>query len=374
VGCFRAGAWSERSLEAVEVAGQVATIALRNPKIRHQLSTQVRRRSGAEADDAHIPPIFCQSSAMQEVLQVAARVRESAVPVLITGETGSGKEIMARYLHEAAARRQHPFVPVLCAAVPETFQSREMFGIEKGAAPGVEGRGGRFEECGAGTLYLDEIGSMSLSLQAKLLRVLEERRFSRVGSGSSQYFAGRVVASTSTDLNAAMETGSFLPELYHRLALIELRVPPLRERLEDIPALAQHFAEQFCVEQKLPLHRLAPQLLGRLTTHAWPGNVRELKNAVERSLLLSDGAEITFAGRQDSPPPSEFSMTHLLEQAMEKQWSVPELQLKYSHYVYEQVGRNKAHACRILRINYRTLCNYLESATPAPSPDAPSVH
>ena len=374
VGSHRAGAWSERSMEAVEVAAQIACSVLSSPELRHGLSVEVSRRSPAEADQPPAAAIVCRSPAMQQVLRVASRIRESPVPVLITGESGSGKDVMARYLHQAAARRQHPFVAVLCAAVPETFQVREMFGIDKGVAPGVEGRMGRFEECGGGTLFLDEVGRMPLSLQARLLRVLEERTFSRIGSSQSRGFAGRVVAATGMDLHAAMAAGHFLPELYHRLAVVELRIPALRLRREDIAPLAQHFAERFSLEHTLPLRRFSARMLQELEQRLWPGNVRELSNAVERSLLLDDDRELLARNPAEEPgalvarPGSD-----LLGQMMEEQWSVPDLQLHYARYVYERVGRNKARACRALRINYRTLCHYLESESAA-LPATGSVH
>ena len=369
LGSYRTGAWSERVIEAVQVAGRIASIALRSPQVRHGLSMEVSRQLPAEPDEQQRPPIICRSSAMQDVLRIAARVRESSVPVLITGESGSGKDVMAQYLHGAAARRQQPFIAVLCAAVPEMFQLREMFGVDKAVAPGGEGRVGRFEECGHGTLFLDEVGRMSLTLQAKLLRVLEERRFSRIGASQSQPFLGRVIAATSLNLQAAMEAGQFLPELYYRLAVIELRIPPLQARREDIGPLAQHFAEHFCRKYKLPPHRFSAEVLQELAKRPWPGNIRELSNVVERSLLLFDGT-LVDAPIQDG---GEHSGNDLLEKIVGQQWSVPDLQLRYSRYVYERVGRNKAHACRVLQINYRTLCHYLASATSS-SPQAPRVH
>ncbi len=363
VAFYRTSAPDGHSLQALEVAGQIASLALSNVQARRELTVQVGRGAGNNSEEIEILPVVCQSLAMQRVLRIAARVRDSAVPVLITGETGSGKGIIARYLHQTAGRRQQPFINISCATVPETLQSREMFGIEKGVAPGVDARAGRFEQCAAGTLFLDEVGHMPLSLQAKLLRVLDERRFSRIGSEAVQHFSGRVVAATSANLQAAMQAGTFLPELYHRLALIELPIPPLRERTGDIPALAQYFNERFRFEQKLPVKELSAHLLRQLTTQPWPGNVRELKNAVERSILLADGEELALAAQEATASPD--AQDHMLEQAMEKEWSVPDLQLRYSRYVYEQVGRNKAHACRILKINYRTLCSYLGKGSSA---------
>ena len=371
VAFYRPSATNRQILEAMERAGQIASLALSNEQARRELTRQVGRGSGNDHEESEILPLVCQSAAMQEVLRVASRVRESAVPILLTGETGTGKGVMARYLHQSAARRRHPFVAISCATIPEAFQSRELFGIENLAVPGVEGRAGRFEECGEGTLFLDEVGHMPLSLQTKLLRVLDERQFSRIGASVPLHFGGRVVAATSADLKAAMQAGTFLPELYHRLALIELHMPPLRARREDIDTLAQHFNERFRLEQKLPVTELSMRCLRQLALQPWPGNVRELKNAIERSILLSDGAELTppivLSEVADQLP---FSVGPLLDHAIENQWSAFDLENRYARYVYEQAGRNKAQACRVLKINYRTLCNHLEGEGEASSPNA----
>ncbi len=362
VAFYRPGAPNERTLHAMERAGQIAALALSNSQARRELTRQVGRGSNNDQEEIEMLPLVCQSAAMQDVLRAASRVRESAVPVLVTGETGTGKGVMARYLHQSTARRRQPFVWISCATIPESFQFRELFGIEKSIGPGIDGRAGRLEECGQGTLFLDEVGHMSLSLQAKLLRVLDDRQFSRVGANTVLHFAGRVVAATSVNLQAAIQAGTFLPELYHRLALIELCLPPLRQRSEDIPALAQHFNERFRLEQRLPVTELSAYQLWQLTTLPWPGNVRELKNAVERSILLSDGAEFALPGTcAPVAHQADFNLEHVLAHAMENQWSVPDLEQQYARYIYEQVGRNKAQACRILKINYRTLCNHLGS-------------
>ncbi len=360
VGFYRPSATNRQTLQAMERVGKIASLALSNEQARRELTLQAGRGSSNDHDETEIFPFVCQSPAMQEVLRIASQVRESAVPILLTGETGTGKGVMARYLHQSAERRRHPFVTLSCATIPEAFQSRELFGMERSVAPEIEGRAGRFEECGEGTLFLDDVSYMPLSLQVKLLRVLDERRFSRTGAGTALHFAGRVIAASSADLQAAMRAGTLLPELYHRLALIELRLPPLRFRREDIVALARHFNERFRLEQKLPVTELSRHLLRQLAVQSWPGNVRELKNTIERSILLSDGAELTPpTALADGAGETAFSLGPMLEHAMENQWSVSDLENRYARYVYEQVGRNKAQACRILKINYRTLCNHL---------------
>lgn len=360
VGFYRPSATNGQILQAMERAGHICSLALSNEQARRELTRQVGRGSSKDHEEIEMLPFVCRSAAMQEVMRVASRVRESSVPILLTGETGTGKGVMARYLHQSSARRQYPFVVISCATIPEAFQSKELFGIDQSAAPGIDACAGRFEECGEGTLLLDEVDHMPLSLQAKLLRVLDERQFSRTGGPTPLYFAGRVIATTSADLQAAIQAGTFLRELYHRLALIELCLPPLRTRCEDMPALVQHFNERFRLEQKLPMTELSGRLLRQLAVQPWPGNVRELKNAIERSILLSDGDEFTSqAALTHGSSQAVFSLDPMLEHAMENQLSVSDLEHQYARYVYEQVGRNKAKACRLLKINYRTLCNHL---------------
>jgi two-component system, NtrC family, response regulator HydG len=210
-------------------------------------------------------------------------------------------------------------------------------------------------------LLLDEIGHMSISLQAKLLRILDQRSFSRIGSREVRPFKGRIVATTAADLNAAMQAGTFLPELYHRLGVVKLVVPPLRLRPQDIIPLFQHFARTLSEEHNLVAPAPKPEWVMRMMAHSWPGNVRELRNAVERSILLYDGERFSVGEEQEDLP--KAAGDSLMTMAMHQHWSVPELQARYARFVYEQVDCNKAHACRILQINYRTLCNHLASAS-----------
>jgi DNA-binding NtrC family response regulator len=216
---------------------------------------------------------------------------------------------------------------------------------------------GRLEESAGGTLLLDEIGHMSISLQTKLLRSLDQRSFSRVGSREVRPFTGRIVATTSADLKTAMKAGTFLPELYHRLAIVELTVPPLRFRTQDIVPLFQHFARHFSEEHSLPVPVLRPEWTMPMLAYSWPGNVRELRNAVERCILQYEGEKFLFGEQQQQR--SGAAGDSLMSMAMHERWSVPELQARYARFVYDQVKQNKAQACRILRINYRTLCNHL---------------
>jgi DNA-binding NtrC family response regulator/DNA-binding response OmpR family regulator len=358
--CYKSGALGAHSAAALQHTAEVASLALRQVQARQQLAQQVLQRYRITEQDQSLG-LICESPAMRDLLRVASRIRETRTPVLITGETGTGKEVLARYLHATASRRRQPFVGMSCAAIAENVQSQELFGIESGILPGVEERAGRLEESAGGTLLLDEIGHMSISLQAKLLRSLDQRSYSRIGSGEVRPFAGRVVATTNIDLNKAMNSGTFLPELYHRLAVVTLAMPPLRRRQQDIVPLFQDFAHHFSEEHNLPAPGLNPEWVPRMMAYSWPGNVRELRNAVERCILLYDGKKFSFG--QDQEERQEASSDSLMSMAMQKCWSAPELQARYAQFVYEQVNGNKSRACRILRINYRTLCNHLATVS-----------
>ena len=233
-----------------------------------------------------------QSLAMRQVLELARRVAPLDVTVLLRGESGTGKERVARVLHSLSPRQRGPFVPLNCAAVPETLLEAELFGIERGVATGVDARIGKFELANGGTLFLDEVGDLSPSLQAKLLRVVQERELERVGGRQRMRVDVRLVTATNRDLEAMMTAGSFREDLYYRLRVVELMLPPLRERREDVPLLARHFLRihaRRLGRADLALSRAALELL---LQHDFPGNVRELENVLEAAVALAAGARI----------------------------------------------------------------------------------
>jgi len=235
-----------------------------------------------------------ESSAMQEVLRMVERVADTDARVLITGENGTGKELIARRLHGLSVHSGGPFVPVNCAAIPRDLIESELFGHVKGAFTGAHAnKTGKFELASGGTLFLDEVGDMSASAQAKVLRALEERVIERVGGGSPIRVDTRVVAATNQDLPALIEEGAFREDLYYRLRVVPLHIPPLRERPDDIQPLCAHFLAHYAAANKRETRTLSPEALGRLTDHDWPGNVRELRNAMERLVIMSEGPEIT---------------------------------------------------------------------------------
>lgn len=233
--------------------------------------------------------IIGNSDAIQKVIEMADRVARTDARVLITGSNGTGKELVARRIHDLSLRAAGPFVEVNCAAIPSELIESELFGHEKGAfTSAIKQRKGKFEQANGGTLFLDEIGDMSLSAQAKVLRALQENIISRVGSDSAIKVDVRVVAATNKNLSEEIERGNFREDLYHRLSVILIRVPALNERLEDIPLLANHFIQQICGEYGIPEKTITEDALAELQKMVWTGNIREFRNVIERLIILCD--------------------------------------------------------------------------------------
>ena len=243
--------------------------------------------------------IIGRSKAIKDMLSLVDRAAPSKATVLITGESGTGKELVARAIHFSSPRSQEPFVPVNCMALNPGILESELFGHEKGSFTGaVAMRRGRFEQANGGTLFLDEVGELTPDLQVKLLRVLQERRFERVGGSEEIEVDIRVVSATNKDLLAKVQAGTFREDLYYRLNVVHIPLPPLRERREDIPLLVAHFAEKSCKENGVPPKTFSNEALNYLTGYEWPGNIRQLQNVVERSVVLVPGESI---GLDDLP-------------------------------------------------------------------------
>lgn len=238
--------------------------------------------------------LFCASRAMQRVLELAARVAPTRATVLITGETGTGKELIAKLIHRQSPRRDHPMVACHCAACPETLLESELFGHERGAFTGAtQPRAGLFERADGSTLLIDEVGDIPRPAQAKLLRVIQERRFSRLGATYSQEADVRIIATTHCDLLKMAQKGAFREDLFYRLNVFPIHVPPLRERREDIAPLAQHFIEAAARHNRCRQSGISDEAMAVLISYHWPGNVRQLQSVIERALLLSGGETIT---------------------------------------------------------------------------------
>ena len=245
----------------------------------------------AVADDER--PLVTSDPSMAQVVALADQVAGSEASILITGESGVGKEVMARYVHSRSRRADRPFISVNCAAIPENLLESELFGHEKGAFTGaVARRVGKFEEADGGTLLLDEISEMDSRLQAKLLRALQERVIDRVGGSKPVKVDIRVIATSNRDLGQAVREGTFREDLLYRLNVVNLRLPPLRSRPADVQTLAEHFVKKYAAANGVPVRPLSAEARRRLQAHAWPGNVRELENAMHRAVLLATGPEI----------------------------------------------------------------------------------
>jgi DNA-binding NtrC family response regulator len=258
-----------------------------------ELRAQLDQKFGFEGIVGDSPP-------MRALFDQLRRIAPSRATVLIEGESGTGKELMARAIHQNSPQKRGPFVPVHCASLAESLLESELFGHEKGAFTGAVARKpGRFELADGGTLFLDEIGDIPLSMQVALLRVLETREFMRVGGQQPVTVDVRLVAATNRSLEQAVAEGRFRADLYYRLKVVALRVPPLRERASDIPPLVQSFLDGFARESGRPLPKVSPEAMARLMAHGWPGNVRELRNMIENVFLFHEGNKIAA---RDLPP------------------------------------------------------------------------
>jgi two-component system response regulator AtoC len=265
--------------------------------IAKAIATEARNAARLTGDAGQA--IIGRTHSMRELDQLIAKVAPSPTTVLVTGESGTGKELVARELHERSERREGPFIQINCGAIPENLFESELFGYEKGAFTGAVGsKPGRFELAHGGTLFLDEVGELPRDMQVKILRALQERQIDRVGGLRSIDVDVRVIAATNVDLQRAVHQGEFREDLYYRLNVVPVQLPPLRERVDDIPLLVEHFLRKFNARLNKSVARVAPDALAALLEHAWPGNIRELENLMERSVLLSEGDTI---GLKDLP-------------------------------------------------------------------------
>jgi DNA-binding NtrC family response regulator len=292
------------------------------PVVESALQTQEDRRS-ADQPAAEMPKqdgrvkMIGASRALQEVFKLVGRVARSDAPVLIAGESGTGKELVAKAVHEYSPRRQKEMITINCGAIPENLLESELFGHEKGSFTGaIARRAGRFEQADGGTLFLDEIGDMPLSIQVKLLRVLQDGSFSRVGANETLTTDVRIVAATHKNLTEEVAAGRFREDLYYRLNVVEIKIPPLRDRLEDIPLLAEYFLQRITRKNGMARIRISTEATATLQEHHWPGNVRELENTIARACALASSnillpADIPLAS---SPRKSPAGFTAALDQ------------------------------------------------------------
>jgi len=268
-------------------------IVIKKALKEYQLAQELKRLRSEVRERYSFGNIVGRSKKMLAIFDLVGRVAASNSTVLIQGESGTGKELIARAIHYNSLRKDKPFVAIDCSILPETLLESELFGHVRGAFTGaMKAKKGLFEEANGGTIFLDEIGNISLPIQAKLLRVLQEREIKPLGSTDTIKVDVRIIAATNTDLKELVASGAFREDLYYRIAVIPIVLPPLRERKEDIPLLVDCFLEKFSKENNKPLKRITPKALALLTEYDWPGNVRELENIIERAVLVSDSEEI----------------------------------------------------------------------------------
>ena len=338
-------------------------ILVRRALSQRRLQTENTLLKEDLAKSLGMPRIVGESRELRSLVEQVRRVAPASATVLLQGESGTGKELFARALHELSPRRDGPFVALNCAAIPETLLENELFGHEKGAYTGAgAARMGKLEMANSGTLFLDEIGETSLSVQAKLLRVLEDRRFERVGGTTTIPVDVRIVAATNKDLTTAVSQKAFREDLFFRLSVVPLTVPPLRERPEDIPALIDHFVARYCRDLKRRRQpELTPEARERLRAYRWPGNVRELQNCIERALILCQGSSIGVDQLQlpdprpepASEPPAGSDLSRSLSEVAQAAARVAEK--GHIERALQVTRGDRSRAAEILRVSSKTL-------------------
>jgi DNA-binding NtrC family response regulator len=310
-----------------------------------------------------------RSHAMDHVIEMIRLVGPRRCTVLITGETGTGKELVARALHRASSRAQAGMVAVNCTALPDHLLEAELFGHVRGAFTGATNhRIGRFEQAHRSTLFLDEVADLPLELQAKLLRVLQEREFQRLGSSETIRVDVRVIAACNVNLMDRVRDGGFREDLYYRLNVVPIELPPLRERMDDVPLLADHFIERICSREMLPLKRLSNEALDRLTSHNWPGNVRQLENAIESAVVLSGDRDLLYASdfrlhRHASPVRTcaTAPVIAVPDVGLDFERTVGQIERNILEQALKKTKGNKKQAADMLRLKRTTLAAKLKS-------------
>ncbi|HEY3450458.1 MAG TPA: sigma-54 dependent transcriptional regulator [Myxococcales bacterium] len=337
-------------VKVVRQAAEKAALIEENKSLKERL---------AEVSAGGKRAIIGQSPSFRAVMDTLKQAAPSTATVLLLGESGTGKELVARAVHDSSPRAGGPFVPINCAAIPETILESELFGYERGAFTGAIARKeGRFERASSGTLFLDEVGEMSPSVQVKLLRVLQEGEIERLGGTGPIKVDVRVVAATNKDLKALVDQGRFRDDLYYRLNVVSITLPPLRERREDIPLLANHFLKICSQKNQKPMSGFGKAALERMEAYAWPGNVRELENAVERAVVLSRGSSVELEDLPDSvrggASGSERHIVIPIGTPME------EIELKVIQETLRHTKGDKTLAARLLGIAARTIYRKLD--------------
>lgn len=350
-------AWSEWEVQALRTAAQLGALILEIERNRQQLARTASVGQARSRHDAGAP-LVGSSLEMRGLRSTLERLAHTHFTVLIEGESGVGKELVARQIHDLSPRRKGPFVAVNCAAIVETLVEAELFGIEDRTATGVRGRRGKFEHADGGTLFLDEICDLSLSAQAKLLRAIQELAVERVGATGSRRVDVRIVAATNRGLGGLVERRLFRPDLFYRLSGVDVHVPPLRERRDDIVELAGHFLERHRTLRPLQLSAAAAEAL---VAYDWPGNVRELERLIERAVALAESDVIEL---DDLPIGVRGAYAEAILPSIGRNDTMRAWGSRYARLVLDRCQGNKREACRRLDISYHTLISYLRYVDP----------
>ncbi|HUI57555.1 MAG TPA: sigma 54-interacting transcriptional regulator [Bryobacteraceae bacterium] len=364
----RIGAFGPRDEEALDALASHAAIAIENA----QLIAELRRTQDELAQqNAHLlreveskyatHGIIGTGERIQQVVRLVERIRDSLVNVLITGESGTGKELVAKAIHYTSPRARQPFVALNCAALPETLVESELFGIEKGVATGVESRIGHFQKADGGTLFLDEIGDLSLTAQAKILRVLQEQMVERVGGRGPIPVHVRLLAATNKHLEGEIAKGTFREDLYYRIKVVHIHMPPLRDIREEIPLLANHFLKEYCRETSRNAMEFSPAVLRHLAGAPWPGNVRQLRNEVIRLAAIARQNVITEDDLWDEVPAPRFDQPPAkTPQAQPLRKAVAQLEKQLIQDALKETRNNQQQAAKILGLSRQGLINKMK--------------
>jgi DNA-binding NtrC family response regulator len=301
--------------------------------------------------------IVGRSPAMREIFATVERVAPTRATVLLAGESGVGKDMIARAIHQHSPRRDHPFVKINCTALPENLMESELFGYEKGAFTGANvTKPGKFEQADTGTVFLDEIGDVPATVQVKLLRILQEREFERLGSNKTRHIDVRVLAATNVDLREALEQGTFREDLYYRLNVMPISIPPLRERREDIPFLAEHFVQKLAKDLGSVAESISEEAIQKLMQYHWPGNVRELENVLERSMVMSSEPILSAADiRLDTAPRAHRPPSNAGEYSLPDGMTLDEYEQAVIRDALKRANGNKSQAARMLGLTRNAL-------------------
>ncbi len=342
-----AGQFSEESLQFLQAFASQAAVAIENARVFEQVKSENERLKKQISLSDIFPEIIGNSQAIHKVLEMIRDVAESSATVLIEGESGTGKELVARALHYHSSRRNNLFIPIFCGSISENLLESELFGHKKGAFTGaIENKAGLFEEAHQGTLFLDEIADINKNIQTKLLRLIQEGEFKRVGESKIRKADVRIICATNKDLWKEVEAGNFREDLYYRLNVINIKMPPLRDRMDDIPLLAKHFLQKFTRENKKAIKGFTPQALEEIQKYSWPGNIRELENTIERAVILARGTHITPDLLHLNRPQAETSLVGKPLKEIERLAIMKTL---------EATGNNRTKTAQILGVSRRWL-------------------